>query len=130
MQVTSPTQSYDLVYKPLFQHLCESLCNSVVQDLAIRRGDGQVGNSIGQLRPSRSGCVSTLRRLSLAVGGHARSADPIDFQRPTQALGVIGVDARRRDRVDDRQLVVQGLPAQACGLFLDFGTDLDGRAHV
>jgi hypothetical protein len=29
------------------------------------------------------------------------------------------MNARRRHRIDDRQVIVQGLPAKACSLFFD-----------
>ena len=79
MQVTSITQGYDLVNESLFQHLPESLCNSFMQHLPIRRSDGQLRDSIGQLSPPRSCCFSRLLRLFLAMGRHAHAAHPINL---------------------------------------------------
>ncbi len=43
MQVTSFTQGYDLANEPLFQHICESLFNTLMQyKLPILPGNGQV----------------------------------------------------------------------------------------
>src|SRR5471030_106497 len=124
MQVTSRTQGYDLVDESLFQHICESLFNTGVQYLTISRSDGQVRDSIGQLLQSRSGCFSTLRRLSESQLGHALTADTINFQCPTETLGIVRVNSRGGDRINQRQLIVQGLPAKACSLFFDLRANL------
>src|ERR1700739_4398388 len=110
MQVTSITQGYDLVDESLFQHICESLFNAVMQYLTICRSNGQVRDSIGQLLPSRCRGFGTLYRLFQPQFSHALTADPINFQRTTQALRIVRVNTRCRFRIDHCQLFVQGLP--------------------
>ncbi|MNP40329.1 hypothetical protein D3C76_1339650 [compost metagenome] len=76
-------------------------------------------------------CAATFRELTQAMGCHALAAHPVDFQGANQPLRVVGVDARRRFRVDFGQLPVQLGQPQLTGLGLQLGAHRGiGRRHV
>ncbi|MNG93350.1 hypothetical protein D3C79_523150 [compost metagenome] len=102
-----------------------------MQNVTICRSNRQTRDSIGQMSASACVCAATFRELTLSMCRHALATHPVHLQRPDQPLRVVGVDTRRRLRVNLGQLTVQLGQAQRLGLGFQLGTHRGiGRRHV
>src|SRR5690606_22248804 len=106
VQVTSPMQSFDFLDEALFQHQMKTPGDAFMEDGTLTRRDGELRDSIRQTPGASVDSPGIFQRLAAAEVAHAAPADPVYLEGAHQALRVVGMDARRRLRIDLGQLPV------------------------